>query len=592
MYTVLPLILFALIMFCLVARGSGYRRAFLGAAVCFGLLLTAATELLSLFSALRYPTLVVFWGGVSLVAGLCLLPTWACLKTRKRWLENPGFLVGICAVLATTLLIALVSPPNNYDSMTYHMARVVHWIQNRSVAHYPTHITRQLYSAPWAEYAIMHLQVLSGGDRFANLVQWFSLCGCITGTSLIVREFGATARIQALAAVITVTIPMGILQASSTQNDLVVSFWLVCFVYFGILLVTSTDMLSAVACGGSLGLAILTKGTAYLFALPFLIWMVCAGIKLNRYTFIKPILAIGAMALTLNAGHYWRNYALWGNPLTTDSEKLTNDRITFQSTVSNLTRNIASNTWTPIPYINKLQFQCVAFIHESLGIGLSDPATSLDEESFTPRKTSLDEDYAGNGLHLSLGILAMGALIVRRNSLSRSLLYYTLSLTSGFLLFCVLLKWQPWGTRLMLPLFVLASPLIAVALPLDSKKWLVSSFATFMLLCSVPWLLGNQTRPLWGDQSILSADRTSLYFIKRPELESYYSRAAEHVTNNGSCDAIGILSSSGNAYEYPLWVLLNSHPGKMPRIEHLNVTNVSGSITLHDFRPCSIFEIL
>ena len=169
MSIVLPLISLAVIILCLVTRGSGHRQAFLGSAVCFGLLLTAATELLSLFSALRYPTLATFWGGVSLVAVLCLLPTWACLKTQKPRFENPGFPVGICTILATTLLIALVSPPNNYDSMTYHMARVVNWIQNRSVAHYPTHITRQLYSAPWAEYAIMHLQVLSGGDRFATL---------------------------------------------------------------------------------------------------------------------------------------------------------------------------------------------------------------------------------------------------------------------------------------------------------------------------------------------------------------------------------------------------------------------------------------
>ena len=213
MLVVMPLLSFALIMLCLATRGNGYRQASLGAAIRIGLLLTTATELLSLFSAITYFSLAVFWGGVTCLALLCFFPGWANLKGRKPRLENPGMISGIGAVLATTLLIALVAPPNNWDSMTYHMARVVHWIQNRSVAHYPTHITRQLYSAPWAEYAIMHLQILSGGDRFANLVQWCALCGSTVGASLIAKEFGASGRVQVLAAVITATIPMGILQA-------------------------------------------------------------------------------------------------------------------------------------------------------------------------------------------------------------------------------------------------------------------------------------------------------------------------------------------------------------------------------------------
>ncbi|MHC5831404.1 MAG: glycosyltransferase family 39 protein, partial [Nostoc sp.] len=105
-------------------------------------------------------------------------------------------------------------------------------IQNHTVAHYPTSYTPQLYQNPWSEFVILHFQILSGGDYFANLVQWFSMIGCIIGVSLIARQLGADLRGQVFSAVVTATIPMGILQASSTQNDYVIAFWVVCLAYY------------------------------------------------------------------------------------------------------------------------------------------------------------------------------------------------------------------------------------------------------------------------------------------------------------------------------------------------------------------------
>ena len=48
-------------------------------------------------------------------------------------------------------IVALTAPPNTWDSMTYHMPRVEHWIENRNVEPYPTHILRQLSLGPGAE---------------------------------------------------------------------------------------------------------------------------------------------------------------------------------------------------------------------------------------------------------------------------------------------------------------------------------------------------------------------------------------------------------------------------------------------------------
>src|SRR5262249_49079834 len=180
-------------------------------------------------------------------------------------------------VAMATLAMAVAAVPTTRDSMTYHLARVAHWAQNRSVAWYPAHVLRQLHPPPWAEFAVLHLFVLAGGDRLANLVPWISIVGSVIATSLVARPLGAPPRGQILAAFVCATIPMGVLQASTTQNDYAASLWLVCLVHFLLALDSCPGVLASAGAGASLGLALSTKGTAYVFAVPFLVSFAAAG---------------------------------------------------------------------------------------------------------------------------------------------------------------------------------------------------------------------------------------------------------------------------------------------------------------------------
>ena len=112
--------------------------------------------------------------------------------------------------------------------MTYHLARVMRWIQDASLAPFPSHQISQDIQPPWAEYTLLNLHLLSGSDWLDGLVQWGCFAGCVVGVSLIAARLGAGGRGQVFAAVYAATIPMAIIQASSVQNDLVVAYWLVC----------------------------------------------------------------------------------------------------------------------------------------------------------------------------------------------------------------------------------------------------------------------------------------------------------------------------------------------------------------------------
>lgn len=586
---------FAILVICFLGSCGSLRKAVLLAAIGMGLLITAQTELLSMFRQINLASVAVFWGTTAVSGSIFLYRrTIRPQLPPIAWTGEPisiALAVIVAIPLLITLIIAVISPPNNWDTMTYHLARVMHWMQNGSLAHYPTHIPRQLYLSPWAEYALMQLQLLSGGDRFANLIQWSSMLGCVNGVTLIAREMGGNRQVQLLSATVAATIPMGILQASSTQNDLVVSFWLISFVYFGMLTVKDPRSLHIFGVGGSLGLAVLTKGTAYFIATPFIFWLAFAGLKQYRRYFLKPLFVIACVTFVLNAGHYWRNYALWGNPLSTNSDKVTNDHITPTVALSNVTRNLASNTWTRSEMVNILQYRGIKAFHDIIGRDVSDPGTSLNGTEFVPAFISYHEDYAGNGLHLLLLIASFAGLLRCNAKPASSIVPYAVSLATAFILFSLLLKWQPWITRLQLPFFLLGAPITAIGLPFSDKKLTAIILSTLLLLCSGPWLLTNQSRPLLGDWSIISESRESLYFVNNPALYPYYRIAAERAARFPDRTTIGLVSDSIDAYEYPLWVLLQNRMDTLHRIEHVNVANISGTIPLRDFEPVIFFRI-
>jgi hypothetical protein len=328
------------------------------ALIVWGVLVTFITEITSVFRLLTFGSLLLIW----LLIDITLICIYSRLyrKNKKKFINldfNVTYKWSFCSTLQLGSLItivviigltALIAPPNTWDSMTYHMSRVVHWIQNQSVAHYPTSITRQLYLPPWAEYAIAHLQILSNSDRFANLVQWFSLVGSIIGVSLIAKQLYGNLRSQIVSAVVCVTIPIGILQGSSTQNDYVVAFWLVCFVYFSLLAIQSRINFShSVLVGISLGLAILTKPTAYIYAFPFFCWLMLSGKKRLGWKLWKPFITIIAIVILINIGHYLRNLELYGSFLG-ESGGYTNQIFGIRVLISNIIRNLALHISTPI----------------------------------------------------------------------------------------------------------------------------------------------------------------------------------------------------------------------------------------------------
>jgi hypothetical protein len=481
--------------------------------------------------------------------------------------------------LTVEAIIALIAPPNNWDSMTYHMGRVVHWIQNKNVSFYPTHIDRQNFLTPWAEFAIMQLQILYGGDRFANLVQWFSMVGSVIGVSLIARELGGNRRAQLLAGVIAVLIPMGILQSTSTQNDLVVGFWIICFIYFAFRLMHGLDMSYAIASGCALGLAMLTKSTAYIVLLPFLIWWVIAFMRGRKYKIagsLKYFVAIGLIAITLNLPHFIRNQTAYGTPFGHEDRVslYSNERVSLPILFSNLVRNLALHAGTRLTPLNDQIEELVGLL---LGSEIDNPDSTWPNTTLQIRRT-LSEDTAGSPAHLLLIITSCLLLIwtwTRVTASNKDPRIYALVLIAAFVIFSVYLRWNPWHGRLHLSMLFLWSPFVAVILTRKLNHRLLSLLLILLVIYALPYLIQNQSRPLVGESSIISTSRLDLYFVKQQRIRTAYNRAVDVIVDNCITD-VGI-DIGGDEWEYPIWTLFDDR-GWEPRIEHVNVHNPSATL--------------
>lgn len=599
-----------LLMFAiLLKRGIEWREAFLAAAVLGGVCVTAITEILSLFRVLSYPGILVSWSLVTLVLTVFYSKIERHATPRHReplrfsgtWLAA---LLGVGWVISVLGFLASIAPPNNYDSMTYHMSRVMHWIQDGGVAHFPTSIRRQVYSNPWSEFAITHLQLLTGGDRLANLVQWFSMIGCVVGASLITKHLGGGTASQIFAALIVATLPMGILQASSTQNDWVAALWCIAFIQAVLMFRDATiDHRKALGvsliAGSSVGLALLSKATSYLYTPPFLVWMawrcwrrfgISAGTRLL-------VLAAGCVVL-LNVGHWWRNYEVFHSPVSppTTRTAVANGVHSPPFVLSNVVRNLALHLATPSVRANEMVMSVVDAIHHGLGVDPDDQRVTFPGSRFALSTHQWHEDYAGNLPHFLLLLFSLGIFVAAaRYRRSGVLVVYLLCTVGAFLLFCFYLKWQPWSSRFHLPLFVMCAPFMAVCLEHPSIAPSRPVFAGLLLVAAQMWLFHNETRPLIGldIRNVFETSRLDRYFVNMPHLQSQYVQAAKIVTDLG-CREVGLWTAVDSC-EYPLWWLLNPDDGRTVRIEHINVTNETSRLYAPErfgtFAPCAIISI-
>ena len=533
-------------------------------------------------------------------------------------LERFMFLAG--ALLVLVLLVgALFTVPYNYDSMTYHLSRIGYWIDHGNVNYYVTNIDRQLFSPVLAEYNLLPVMLLTGSDVLLNLQQFLFMLLAAYYIFKIAEMIGTKRIFAVFASFAYLTMPLTITQAVTTQNDLSAGLFFLLFLYELLWFIQkdrlaenllplgrsekNTNAVFAEKCiriGMCVGFAFLMKVSVCASMIMFMPWLlvVCIRRKDRLSSLLQAGMLAGAAMLVTVSETLIRTYQACGSLI---AETTSGNIMVATKNVSYIIVNILKNysllitqhLWT---WLNGFVYRIAIRVGALLHVEVNNIAISYHGFDFITYLNTGDDMYSHDRtssafvsyLALAAGVMLVIAIvrlfhaeILRKSGkagkvgksrkqktnahpfLGRKIsIGFVVSAWLGFGFIMALLRWQPWGSRLMYP--ALTVTVIASAHMLDvfcerlqKKEMVLLPLALLsLLLCLSPLSYNMQEAKSYLADGC--KDRTAHYFVHNDRSKAY-EQLMEEARRIGAKDVAVVIS--GDGYDYPLWKMFHdSYP--------------------------------
>jgi hypothetical protein len=516
-----------------------------------------------------------------------------------RWLYGAGF--GFALFLG---IISLQAPAFIWDCKTYHVPRVLNWVQDKNLSPFPTSDIRRVAYAPGAEIDSTVLDVLAGSDRPINLPSWFSAVTAAIlasfATELLIKLFcertgrewprEKVALAGAFAFILVLTIPEGLFQAISTENDMVAAMWnlsLACMVV--LYLRQPANLFYAVGIGLSVALGICTKVTTFISATPFLVGVfgLLAWRRLGTPALKLAGVLVVAVAI-INAPWWMRNDRVFGHFLGPDSVHAANANPSFNPAraAANIFRNLCLYTATPSPLVTKALNSALRTLVSWTGQPLDDPTSIVpynDPGGFSLHFAFSGPAVIGNGDgfgNVQAWLMLIAILIICALPLRNALGFYAVCVGVGFCLSCVYLRWHVWIFRLHVTYFVLAMPVVAIAFAAMARRGFVLILGGLCLVNAVLILAFNTQYPVFAP--FLKLTREEHQFGSNLHLHPAYVALAEDIIARGCTNVL--LKCETYNFDYGLWVCLQNR-GYRGTIQEFMVQNETGGLRPWKINP-------
>ena len=487
------------------------RLAFIKAFIGIAFFSYLTCELLSIFNVFTFNFVLFSW---VLINGLIIYLNKEIIKLNvfsvfsqkidiaKK--ERNILLFIFFIIILPLLLLSIFTPPNNWDSMAYHLPRVDHWIQNKNIYPYPTNIVRQVLTSPLSEYMIANFQILTGTDAFSNLVQFASFIFILFSGTLILSLLKIGVKGQLFLLLALLSIPMILFQATTTQTDLLASFFFLSFILFTLLVLESENNYKTnfIFLALSLTLGILTKYHIAIFAAPIVIYLLFVLIKKKNNTNIIFAVLISCLTIAIIlVPLFLRNIyffgSITGKDLFDENATIVNSTISIQNMFSNNFKHIIDFISIPINGYNNLLFSLNHTLHNIIGISENTPGNNWAGEPFTINNY-LNEDTAGSIIHAALIIFSL-FLVFKSKQRTKLLLLFAYCFIA-FSLYGLLFRYTPFDIRLLSPvlilLIIISTYIICTSI---TNKFIINGLMFLFLFISIFPVYFNRAKPIIGN---------------------------------------------------------------------------------------------
>jgi Dolichyl-phosphate-mannose-protein mannosyltransferase len=488
------------------------------------------------------------------------LPT---ISQRAR-AEHPVlvFLAGaVFLAFAYQAYLVLATPPNNWDSFAYHLARAAEWSQRGAVEYYPSHSESVNAPQPNSSMFMLHGFAFAGRDTFAAVPQLLAELACLVAVYGIAIRLGLSRSAAAFAALLVATLPQVALQSVTTQNDLLTASFLAAALYFTL---GKTRVEFALA-GLAVGLAMGTKATAVL-ALPLL--LLAAILVHDRREVLFGIVAAFAGFALFGSYGYILNLAHTGRPLGDPFAlgPLPQPAPTLSGTASTAARlgynfidlsgyPVPQDATRPIERAGKEVFRAARIPVNPPDATVLDPPRIASPFSFSinSRAEETRSYYGPLALLLLLPLACVGAFAVARRRVPLVFLVPLLAIPLFVLGVAYSTRYNEFNGRYLLPGVVLAMPLVALVY---RARVLAAVVAGIGVLTLAQVHLANEIKPTGAvsEPAIWAMTRAEAQAITSAGMAPLIESVEAHVASDGRL---------GYALRYNDWI----YPFYGPRLE-------------------------
>ncbi|HWX10034.1 MAG TPA: glycosyltransferase 87 family protein, partial [Gaiellaceae bacterium] len=446
---------------------------------------------------------------------------------------------------AYELFLVVATPPNNWDSMHYHLARVAAWHARGSLDYFPTHNAIENAYPPNAELLVLWTVVWLGRDLLAALPQLLAALATSASVFVIARRLGYDRRCSAFSALLFPTLTIVALESVTTQNDLVEAS----FVAAAVALALGRTRAETVLGGLALGLAAGTKLT-FLYAIPPLVVIALLALSRRR---VAELCAAGLAGFALLGMYgYVQNLVETGRPQGRAPQVSSlPPHVTVSGTVSSVLRTgyrlIDLSGFHPPATLTEHVAGAAKRVFNTLHVPPNPPESTTEgtfEFTYEPNSAASEDSSALGPLGFLLLVpLSFGFLVAwarrrtdrTRGALALALPLYVVALALGT-------RWNLYVDRFLVTPAALTLPLAPAVLRRIELRVAALVLATATLALALAYDL---SKPI----GVWHRSRAEVQSIRWPELRPVLETVQARVPQDAR---LGI-DLAPLDWEYPLW---------------------------------------